>query len=282
MNTVLEILEKSTDFLARHGVENPRLEAEWLVGAELGLRRLDLYLQFERPLGEDVLAALRPRLKRRAAREPLAHILGTCHFRDLDLEAGPDALIPRPETEDLVDQVADRLPSPPATILDLGTGSGALALALAGRYPGAAVAAAERSPGALALARRNGERTGHTVEWIESDWFDALKGRRFDLIVANPPYLTGEEWATAQPEVRDHEPREALVAGDGGLADLRTILGEAPQHLNPGGLLALETGIGHHPALESLAPAAGYSRTESLRDVHRRPRFFLAWMNRPA
>lgn len=282
MNTLLDLLQKSADFLAKKGVENARLQSELLFAGTLGCRRLDLYLQFDRPMTAAETAALRERVVRRARREPPQYVVGETDFRELALKCDPRALIPRPETEELVGFVLEKLNAlrpagTPARVLDLGTGTGAIALSFAKERPGTRVVAADKSADALALARENAEKNGlaAAVEFLRSDWFENVAGT-FDAVVSNPPYLTEAEWASAQPEVREHEPREALVAGDDGLADLEKILRGARAHLAPGGFVALETGIAHRERLRAAALDAGFSETEAKDDLSGRPRFFFA------
>lgn len=281
MLTVLEIIKRTTEFLEKRGVEGARLNAELLIGHALGLKRMQLYLQFERPLTEPELEKIRPLVKRRGNREPLQYIVGETDFCGLKLKVDRRALIPRPETEYLIEQVLGRVTSPPAAILDLGTGSGAIALVLATRYPAAAVTAVDQSAEALDLARENAAARGLAarVSFIQSDWFSAVPAdARYQLIVANPPYLSEAEVGEAQPEVKDFEPRAALAAGRDGTEDLRQILREAHPRLSPGGLLACETGIAQHSLLQPLAAGLGYSRTESLRDLTGRERYLLAFV----
>src|SRR6185312_11064454 len=230
---------------------------------------MQLYLQFERVLAEPELEKIRPLVRRRGKREPLQHILGEVDFGGLRLKSDRRALIPRPETELLVETILARRPAPPARVLDLGTGSGAIALALAKAWPGAEVVGVDASEDALALARENAVTTGlmERVTLLASRWFEQIPDGRFDVIVSNPPYLSAEEAAQAPPEVRDFEPARALVAAEGGLADLRLILREAPARLAPGGLLALETGPDQHADLLALAAAAGLAAAESVRDL---------------
>jgi release factor glutamine methyltransferase len=275
--SLLDVIKRTTDYLRKAGLETPRLDAELLIGHALGFSRTQLYLQFERPLAEDELAKLRPLVRRRAQREPLQYILGEVEFLGLRLKVDRRALVPRPETEELADLLVRRFS--PRRILDLGTGTGALALALASAFPEAEVTAVDRSSDALSLARENSAVLGlERVMFLESDWFSQIPpGRRpFDLVVSNPPYLTEEEWETAQPEVREFEPRQALVAAGSGRADLERILRETPQHLLEGGWLALETGVAQHAALFKVAEEAGFSTSESLRDMSGRERVFLA------
>jgi release factor glutamine methyltransferase len=280
MQALLEIIKKTTDFFAAKGIEHPRLDAELLIGHALGLKRMQLYIQFERLLAEPELEKIRPLVRRRAQREPLQYILGETEWFGLKLKVDRRALIPRPETELLAELVTQQVTTPPARILDLGTGSGALALALAKHWPEAAVTAVDASKDALGLARENATALAleSRVNFIESDWFGALPdGELFELIIANPPYLTEAETAEAQPEVRDHEPRGALVAADEGLADLRKIIEAAPRYLAVSGLLAMETGIAQHAELLKLCAAAGFSRSESKQDLAGRDRIVFAW-----
>ena len=281
MLTVLEIIKRTTDFFDKRGVESARLNAELLIGHALGLKRMQLYLQFERPLSEVELEQVRPLVKRRGNREPLQYILGEVEFCGLKLKVDKRVLIPRPETEHLVELVTQRLTVAPGTILDLGTGSGAIALALARIYPGAAVTAVDQSGEALALAGENAAANGMAgrIRCRQSDWFAGLAPTdQYQLIVANPPYLSDEELQAAQPEVKDFEPGLALSAGPDGAAALTRIISGAREHLPPGGLLACETGIAQHARLQQLAAQAGFARTESLRDLTGRDRYLLAFV----
>ena len=279
MHTVLDILQKTTDFFSGKGVESARLNAELIVGHALGLKRMQLYLQFERVLAEPELERIRPLVRRRGQREPLAYVLGTAEFCGLTLKADRRALVPRPETEMLVELLQERCAPAPGRVLDLGTGSGCIALALASAWPGAEVVAVDASEEALALARENGESTGLAarVRWLKSDWFSGLPvDARFDLIVSNPPYLTAEETAAAEPEVRTYEPASALTAAEAGMADLRKIIAGAPRFLAPGGWLAMETGIAQHAALLADLARAGLHDGESVKDLADRDRFVVA------
>ena len=281
MLTVLEIIKRTTEFFAGRAIEHPRLNAELIIGHALGLQRMQLYLQFERPLTEPELERIRPLVRRRAQHEPVQYITGETDFHGLKLKCDRRALIPRPETEQLVELVIARLgAAAPAAILDLGTGTGALALALARQYPNSAVTGVDRSEEALALAAENAARCNLTgnVTWLASDWFQAIAPTpAFDLIVSNPPYLTAEETAATALEVRGHEPSVALTGAEAdGAGDIRTILTGALSRLRPGGLIAIETGIAQHAALRTTAEAAGWTTVESLRDLTDRDRFLLA------
>lgn len=281
MLTVLEIIKRTTGFFEQRGVESARLNAELLIGHALGLKRMQLYLQFERPLTEPELEKIRPFVKRRGAREPLQYIMGETEFSGLKLKVDRRALIPRPETERLIELVVEKMPAPPATVLDLGTGSGAIALALAKIWPEVAVTAVDKSAEALALASENAVACSldGRVKFIQSDWFASIPAdAKFQLIIANPPYLSDEETAATSPEVKDFEPRAALSAGLDGAADLNRIIKDSKAHLAAGGLLACETGIAQHAALAALATAQGYTRVESLRDLTGRDRYLLAFM----
>lgn len=282
MNSLLDLLKKSTEFLAKKGIGNARLQSELIFAGTLGCRRLDLYLQFERPLTQAQTDVLRERIVRRARREPVQYIVGETDFRTLTLKCDSRALIPRPETEELVGYALEKLAAgTPARVLDLGTGTGAIALAVAAERPGTHIVAADISADALALARENFtlnfEKKGvpADVEFLRSNWFENIAGT-FDAIISNPPYLTDAEWESAEPEVREREPRNALVAENDGLADLEKILRGARERLAPGGFVALETGIAHHTRLEEIARNCGFAETKSIADLSDRPRFFFA------
>jgi release factor glutamine methyltransferase len=281
MLTLLEIIKKTTEFFTAKGIESPRLNAELLIGHALGLQRMQLYLQFERPLTEPELEKLRPLVRRRGQREPLQYIVGETEFHGLRLKVDRRALIPRPETELLVEMAVAACLTPPARVLDLGTGSGAIALALAKAFPAAFVTAVDLSEDALALARENVaaiDLAAH-ITLMASNWFERLPSdARYELIVANPPYLTDDELENAAPEVRAHEPQRALAAAENGLADLRIIISGAPHFLTPSGVLVLETGIAQHAELLAAARSAGFVRTESRPDLTGRDRFILAWI----
>jgi len=286
MITVLAVVQKTTDFLAAKGVESARLNAELLIGHALGLKRMQLYLQFERELPETDLEKIRPLVKRRSQREPLQHILGETEWSGVKLKVDRRALIPRPETEFLIELLEARLAAnPPARILDLGTGTGAIALALAKRFPEATVVAVDASDDALALAGENARALGleARVSLVKSSWYTALAAAStepFDVIVSNPPYLTAAETAAAEPEVRVYEPVSALTAAEAGLADLRAIIAGALPFLKPEGWLALETGIAQHAELITVLESAGWAGVESKQDLTERDRFIFA--RRPA
>ena len=260
--TVGEVLTASTEFLAAKGVPTPRVDAEHLVARALGVSRLDLYLHHDRPLNEAELAAARELVRRRGTREPLAYVLGDWGFRRLVLATDRRALVPRPETEVVVERCLARLQGIESPrVLDVGTGSGAIALAIADEHPGARVTAIDVSADALALARENAERTGLSVTLVEHDLAAGLPGGPYDLVVSNPPYVLPEEIDTLEAEVRDWEPRRALV----GRGATEAIVAAAPAVLEPGGRLVLEVGDGTAEAVAALLGEAGF------RDVVRTP-----------
>jgi len=277
--TIREIKERTEAFFESKGVPNARLDTDTLIAHSLGIKRLELYLDLDRPLTESQLAELRPLVKRRADREPVQYIIGSVDFCDMELKVDTRALIPRYETEELVERVSEALSVAPKQILDLGTGSGALALAFAKRYPEASVDAVDFSAQALSLAKENAitQELAERVTFYEGSWLCplGLGEQRYDLIVSNPPYLTEEEMTTAEPEVVNHEPQCALVSGADGLDDLRLIFKDAAAFLKPGGLLALETGIAQAEALNTLAETAGL-QGECIEDLSGRPRFYFA------
>jgi release factor glutamine methyltransferase len=262
VRTLAEVLRLSTGYLEQRGSPTARLDAELLIGHALGLERIELYTSFDRPLSEDELAACRALLERRGRREPVAYILGRRGFHGLDLEVDARVLVPRPETEVLVDRCLAVLAGRDApSVLDVGTGSGAIALALRAALPHAAVTAADVSADALAVAARNATRLGLEVELVESDLLGALAGRRFDLIASNPPYVSEAEMATLEPEVARFEPRSALVAGLHGTEVLQRLAADAPRALRPGGWLVCECGAGQAAAVRGLMEAAGAAET---------------------
>jgi len=277
--TIREIKERTEAFFESKGVPNARLDTDTLIAHSLGIKRLELYLDLDRPLTESQLAELRPLVKRRADREPVQYIIGSVDFCDMELKVDTRALIPRYETEELVERVSEALSVAPKQILDLGTGSGALALAFAKRYPEASVDAVDFSAQALSLAKENAitQELAERVTFYEGSWLCplGLGEQRYDLIVSNPPYLTEEEMTTAEPEVVAYEPHSALVSGADGLDDLRLIFKDAAAFLKPGGLLALETGIAQAEALNTLAETAGL-QGECIEDLSGRPRFYFA------
>lgn len=242
--SVLELLKWTTSYLGEKGVTEPRLNAELLLAGALGVKRLDLYLQFDRPLTADELAGFKPRLLRRARGEPLQYIAGEAQFRNLTLRVDPRVLIPRPETELLVGAVLEWAAAHEAhRALDVGTGSGAIALSLATEGE-MEVVATDLSSDALELAGENLRvaAPGARVEFREGSVYEPVTGDLFDVVVSNPPYIGERERPELDSEVADWEPAGALFSGGDGLDVIRAIVRGAPDHLRPGGLLALEIG----------------------------------------
>ena len=257
--TTLKILAWTKDFLLSKGVDNARLEAEWLLCAATGLDRVGLYLQYDKPLNDAELAAYRALVARRARREPLQHILGSQEFCGLDFEVTPDVLIPRHDTELLVSEAAARRPDA-GSVLDIGTGSGCIAVSLQKRFPLASVTATDISEAALAVARRNAARHAAPVEFLPGSLFAPVAGRSFDLIVSNPPYIPTADIETLDMEVRDYDPRGALDGGNDGLHIYRLLIPESVEHLNPGGWLLVESGAGQARDIDTLFRDSGRFR----------------------
>lgn len=280
--TVLEVIQRSTDYLGKKGVESPRLQIELLLAHVLGLPRLQLYLNFERPLTEAELATLRELVRRRGDREPLQHLTGSVSFCGLEIAVNRDVLIPRPETELLAElawQFLATLNPQPSTVLDFGTGSGCLAIAIAAKCPAAIVHALDISSAALDVARANVARHGldGRVCFIHDDGLGALPaGARFDLMVANPPYIPTAELASLQPEVRDFDPRLALDGGSDGLDCVRRLAAEGGGFLQPAGRLMLEFGDGQGRAVETMFAARGWGTEPLMVDLSGRDRFLIA------
>lgn len=241
--TTLKILNWTKEYLLSKGVVNARLEAEWLLCAVMRLDRVGLYLQYDKPLNDIELAAYRAMVARRARREPLQHILGSQEFYGLDYEVTPAVLIPRYDTELLVLEAVKRCPKPD-TVLDVGTGSGCIAVTLKKQFPAALVTATDVSEAALSVAGRNAQKHGAELELLPGSLFTPVAGRRFDLIVSNPPYIPTSDIEDLDPEVRDYDPGSALDGGRDGLDFYRTLIPAAVEHLKPGGWLLMENGIG--------------------------------------
>lgn len=278
----LELTRLAAEHLSANGIEEARLDAELLLAHVLGLKRLDLYLQFERPLEPSEVDAYRDAVRRRASREPLQYITGEAAFRELTLAVDPRVLIPRPETEVLVDAVLTWATSEgleAATALDLGTGSGAIALSLLEEGPFARVVATDVSTGALEVAATNAERIGvvDRLDLRHGPLWDVIGGgEEFEVIVANPPYVADGEREGLMPEVRDHEPGEALFGGADGLDVVRQIVAGAPDHLSAGGLLAVELGLGQAERVADLLRDSGYAEPRIVADLTGRERIVLA------
>lgn len=263
--TIRRVLDWTKGYLTEKGVENARLETEWLLSAALGLDRVGIYVNFDKPLNADELSVVRGLVARRAKREPLQYILGTQEFCCLDFVVTPAVLIPRHDTEVLVEEALRRAPHA-ATVLDIGVGSGCIAVALAKQLPDAQVWGVEQSPAAIAVTQRNAERHGVRVTLFEGSLFEPFADQRFDLIVSNPPYIPTADMETLQPEVREYEPRAALDGGPDGLDFYRIIVPAGPEHLNPGGWLMVELGIGQAEAVLRMFGQAGFGDCFTAKD----------------
>ncbi len=270
-----EIITATAGYLGKHRIESARLNAELLLAHVLGKKRIDLYLEFDRRLGERELDPLRDLMKRRAAGEPLQHLLGTVEFHGRSFLCDARALIPRPETEHLVELLL-ALPDKPSPILDAGSGSGVIALTLAAEWPEAAVDAIDISPDALALAAENAARLdlAGRVRFLQSDLFSALDGK-YALMVANLPYIPGGEISTLSREVR-RDPLSALDGGPDGAGVIRAFLDQARAHLLPGGAVALEIGAGQAEMLMEHSRLLGYNRVRARADYAGINRFLFA------
>lgn len=258
-----EILQRAAGYLGERGCDTPRLDAEILLADVLGVARIALYTDHDRPLTPGETDAYRALVARRAKREPVAYIIGRRGFRRLELSVSPAVLVPRPETELVVEWVVEIAPRG-GSVLDWGTGSGAIALAVADERPDLTVTAVDRSVPALAVAQANDP--GGAVAWLESDGFSALTGRRFDVIAANPPYLSVEDLTEVGAEL-GYEPREALVSGPTGFEALERIASESPGHLSPGGWLLSEVGAGQAERVMELWRGAGFVDVQARRDL---------------
>lgn len=295
-HTPLSLSRLAADHMQERGIENARLESELLLASVLGVKRLDLYLQFERPLTGAEVDAFRELVRRRLRREPLQYIVGEAHFRELTLRVDPRVLIPRPETELLVGEVlewakrrvgAAESEGEPGeageqglTAVDIGTGSGAIALSLALEGPFTHVVGTDLSLDALAVAAENAVRAG-VADRVElragESWAAIGEGERFDVVVSNPPYIAESERGELQPEVVEWEPESALFAGAGGLGVLYEIIDGAPAHLAPGGLLALEIGAEQAAAVvDRIERSGAFAPARVVRDLAGRDRVVMA------
>jgi release factor glutamine methyltransferase len=282
--TIGRLVEWTRGFFDKKGIPQPRLEAEILLAHVLGRDRIDLYTRYDEAVGEADRGRLRELVRRRADREPARYLIGTCEFMSLVLKVTPDCLIPRPETELLVEEVlrmagvkrrpagaaataSDALPAP-IGIIDLCTGCGCVAVSLAAYLPAARVTATDLSAAALAVARENaeGHRVADRITLLEGDLYeplDAADVQPADFLVANPPYVAESEWAALAPEIREHEPRAALVAGPVGTEIVERVVKGAPAYLRPGGTMLVEIGAGQGAAVAERASAV-----RGLGDVH--------------
>ena len=283
--TIIKLLRWATSYLKTHDIDSPRATGEILLAHALKCERIDLYLKFDQPLVGDELKAFKILIQRRIKREPVAYILGVKEFWSLDFEVTEDVLIPRPETECLVEKALELLSGHTTSqswrILDLGTGSGAIVIALASQHPRHSYFASDRSFQAVRVACRNARRhnLGEAIHYFNADWLTALNQRTsaFDLMISNPPYIPSRMIEGLQPEIYGFEPKAALDGNDDGLECLGRIIGSAHHYLKPGGVLLLEIGHDQRIAVHKLALDGGrYDNFGSGKDYAGHDRF--VWM----
>lgn len=274
--TVLEVLQATTAYFKKHDVASPRLNAEHLLAHVLGRKRIELYLEFERVLTQSELAPLRDLVKRRGEGEPLQYLLETVEFCGHVFLCDKRAMVPRPETEELVEFLKSEIQNPKSKILDVGTGSGVIALSLAAKFPDAEIVAVDISDDAVALAQENAARLSLAgrVRFLKSNLLENVE-RTFDLVVANLPYVSTQARDTLSREVL-HDPTVAVFAGARGDELVRELIAQAPSRLRPDGMLALEIGIGQSDALLSVLAEKNYRDISSKRDYSGVTRFLFA------
>lgn len=284
--TVLDVIQRSSEFLTRKGVESPRLQVELMLAQVLQLPRLKLYLNFDRAVTEAELARVREMVKRRGERQPLQHVLGSSCFCGLEFTVNSQVLIPRPETEVLAEKAWQHLqqltkvgPGSSPLVLDMGTGSGCLGVMLAFKCPEAKVHAIDISDGALEVARANAKRLGvlERITFYKSDLFAASpEGCKFELMVCNPPYIPSVQIETLQPEVRDHDPKLALDGGIDGLEYYRRLAREAPPYMTQESRLMAEFGDDQEKDVAAIFGAAGWRIDEIVADLNGKLRIIVA------
>ncbi|MDA8141870.1 MAG: peptide chain release factor N(5)-glutamine methyltransferase [Desulfobacteraceae bacterium] len=274
--TVLKILQWTTAYFKQHDLDTPRIDAEILLAHALRCQRIDLYLRHDQPLNEAELADFKLLIKRRIQKEPVAYIVGFKEFWSLRFNVTAGVLIPRPDTECLVEKALSLLPardnSAQANILELGVGSGAIIVALAHERPTCRYWASDISWAAIQTARQNANlnRVGQSINFFVTNWFEAVSCNciQFDLIVTNPPYIASNDIAGLSPDIRDFEPLRALDGGPDGLKEIRLIVHQAYKHLKPGGWLLIEIGFDQREAVQEIIQQFdGYNRPEFHRDL---------------
>ena len=277
MKTLGEVLKLSTVYLQERNVDRARRMAEELIAFTLQLKRLDLYMQFDRPLEEGELTSIREHLKRKAKGEPLEYIFGTVQFYHCSFEITPAVLIPRPETELLIHSICEEIKGVDLkgkVAWDLCCGSGCLGISLKKRFPELRVCLSDRSKEALVLARRNAQKNGVQVEFFEGDLLAPFQGQRADLVICNPPYVSEAEYAALEPSVRDFEPRMALVGGKQGVEFYQRLNAELGLSLNPGAKVYFEIGATQGEAVKSLFNASCWKSKKLEKDLAGHDRFF--------
>ena len=282
---VVDLLSWTSRYFEQHGIPNPRLDAEVLLAHLLEKSRLELYLHFEMPVFQEHLTPFRELIKKRIERTPVSYLTNRKEFMSLNFYVDERVLIPRPETEQLVETILTTTSGNPQRLLELGTGSGVIATSLAVHQPEWDITATDISEPALVVAQQNAETHACTakIKFLSGDLFAPIKamvpdgGKRFDWIVCNPPYVKKTEWDTLNPDVRDNEPEIALFAGDDGLAVIRRLIAEAPEYLAPNGKLILEIGDTQADTVRTLIDAEpAYCTYELLKDYAEKERIVLA------
>ena len=305
--TVGRLLKWTTDFLRKHESESPRLDAEVLLAHARDCQRIELYTAFEEEPPEEIKTRFRELVKKRSQGEPVAYLVGSKEFFSLNFAVTRDVLIPRPETEHLVVAVIDlakqihhsRLPAEPSPeqagdavasstaaeplrIIDLGTGSGCIAITLAKHIPGATITAVDRSPAALEIAQRNAQANGvaERIEFVQSDWFSSFAGatppRTWDIVVSNPPYISQSEYAKLAKGVREFEPVAALVSGPEGTEDIQRLAQQAPQYLKAGGYMLVEMSPMIADKVQAILNTAPWKYEKTIKDLAHHARITVA------
>ena len=275
--TILDVIKLSTDFLSKKGVPNSKCDAEWIISNTINLKRVELYLNYENIVSQDDLDSIRKDIIKRSKRIPLQHILGKVNFAGNEIICDSRALVPRNETEQLTEIIQKELSSMfSGKILDLGVGSGVILITLCKAFPQSRGLGVDKSDLAISLANENIELNKLTnVELKFFDWEKEVLNEKFDLIISNPPYLSQDEWKDSEPEVKDYDPKIALVANDDGLADLKKIITISQNHLVKNGILALE--IGHNQdkeLIKVLEPS--FREIKNIKDYGGKNRFLVA------
>lgn len=275
---LLDILNRTAEYFKAKGIESHRLDAQLLLGHVLGMKRMDLYMNFDRPMEDEELARYRELVRRRGNREPLQHLVGETPFREITLKTDRRALIPRQETELIVDLVRKALaPGRENAVLDVGVGAGPIYLSILKELPGCRVYGVDASPDAIALTRENAGRNALAADGLFlGDLFESLPaGLRFDVIVANPPYIGEREIPSLQPEVRDHDPRQALIGGPEGWEFPARLMEEAYSRLAETGVCILEIGAGQFPLLKEKSRSQPWQGCVSALDYQGVERFLI-------
>jgi len=275
--TIKELLAACTKFLEGKGLANSRFHAEEAIASALGMKRLELYMYFDRSLSEDELAKCREYVKRRGEREPIQYIEGVVDFADIDVLVDPSVLIPRPESEQLVYLIAEQLKNEDLenkVLLDLCSGSGCIGLALKKRFPKLSVVLSDISEQAVELAQKNSRQNGLPVEILQGDLLEPFSGRKCDYLVCNPPYVSAGDYEDLAPEIREHEPKIALLAGEDDLVFYRRLSLDLPSHLNPKAKIWLKMGYDQGERVLRLFSSKPWKKQALIKDFAGIYRFF--------